>query len=198
MSHKDVIKVANLQLCGGFISTPTKTCFCFITLMHAQKYLVHLRIHTCQPVCFPKSHTQARSGLPSNSHFSKPVCLIPPIISLSLSLGYTVSQFVMLQRQFEGSGHDAGACKPRRSEVEAKLRWQAGATASQNPVRRGENEGHTGVFPFHTSPLSASWSTTAANPSRWRLLFRNTFMYHSKPALNADILNSNIFVYRSC
>lgn len=107
--HKDVIKVANLQLWGGgFIPTPTKTCFCFITPTHAQKYLVHLRSHTCQSVCFPKSHTQARSGLPSNSYFSKPyLSRSTHHHSLSLSPSLLVMLFLNLLC-YKGNSEAAG------------------------------------------------------------------------------------------
>lgn len=153
-THQDLLPLHNTLTCTEIFSAPEEP--------------------HCQSMCFPKSHTQARSSLPSNSLFKAlSVSFHPSSLSLALFLSpsYPVSQFVMLQRQLGGSGHDAGVCKPRRLEVEAKQRWQAGATASQSPARRGENEGDAGVFPFHTSPLSSSWSIKAADLSLWWLLF---------------------------
>lgn len=72
--------MANLQLCvcGGWrwggMPTLTKTRCCFITPAHAQKYSVHLRICTCQSVCFPEVHSQTSSCSHRGGH---------PVINLS-------------------------------------------------------------------------------------------------------------------
>lgn len=104
-------------------------------------------------------------------HPSHHVCASFLPSPLSFSASYSISRFVMLQRQAEANGHDAGACEPSLSGVEIKLSWQVGSTASQCPLKTVLGRGRKAearhvppeVAPFYTSPLASSWHAAAGS-----------------------------------
>lgn len=164
---QDVIKVANLQVCGGggLIPTPNKTCqlyhtrteiFCAPEDQHMRSLASRASVCSVIKVSFFKALSPSFHPSPL-SH--------PQLCCFSICHAATA---VRRQRAL---------CWCLQAEVEAKLSWQAGAAASQNPARWGENEGRAGVFPFHASPVGSSWSITAADLSLRQLLFLNIFMF---------------------